>query len=268
LAELSVDEAQRLARLFLTGQAIDSDIQRLQNALTDDQGAALELLAQMQAALDDSAPAGLNGEQDRSVNGRIEALIAPRIKKRGPFAFILKLFKGKPKAAPEEAAAPSRRRRRGSASAEAPAEAAPSPAPAAEEMIGGSLAETLPGDGMEEMAPIAAPSSAAAPAPEAPAAPASQPVEAKPKRPLPAWLLPSLAVLLVLALLGAGAAWWLKRPKSLKAVPAPVLAVPKPSPSPTPMGRVRRATANASESNDALPAEIPATTPMPAGSWN
>ena len=77
MAELSVDEAQRLARLFLTGQAIDTDISRLQNALADDQGAALELLAQMQAALDDSAPAGLNGEQDRSVNTRIEALIAP-----------------------------------------------------------------------------------------------------------------------------------------------------------------------------------------------
>src|SRR6185369_7955437 len=97
MAELSVDEAQRLARLFLTGQAGDAEVQRLQNALTDDQGAALELLAQRQAALDDSAPAGLNAEQDRTVNGRIEALIAPRVKKRGFFAFILKLFKGKPK---------------------------------------------------------------------------------------------------------------------------------------------------------------------------
>src|ERR1700733_3440155 len=111
MAELSVDEAQRLARLFLTGQAIDSDISRLQNALSDDQGAALELLAQMQAALDDSAPAGLSGEQDRSVNSRIEALIAPRVKKRGFFSFFTRLFKRKPK----EEAKPTRTRRRGAA---------------------------------------------------------------------------------------------------------------------------------------------------------
>ncbi len=187
MAELSVDEAQRLARLFLTGQAGDAEIARLQGALADDQGAALELLAQMQAALDDSAPAGLSAEQDRSVNSRIEALIAPRVKKRGPFSFISKLFKRKPKA--EEAPKATRTRRRGAAPAAEPeATSAPAPTAIPEPMVSDDLGETLPGAGMEEMAPIAAaPAATAAPEKAAPSGAKEKPA----KKPMPAWLMPA-----------------------------------------------------------------------------
>src|SRR5262245_1173390 len=145
MAELSVEEAQRLARLFLTGQARPAELQRLQSALNDDAATALELLTQMQTALDDSAPAGLNAEQDRAVNGRIEALISPRVRKRGFFALILRLFKRKPKAPKDDA--PTRVRRRGGSSPEPEPEAPP-----VSEPVPDSMGETLPGgEGMEDM---------------------------------------------------------------------------------------------------------------------
>ena len=97
MAELSVEEAQRLARQFLTGAASSADVQRLQADLGDD--LSLELLAQIQTALDDVAPAGLTVDQARSVDSRIEALLLPRIKKSGAFGWLKKLFKGKPKIA-------------------------------------------------------------------------------------------------------------------------------------------------------------------------
>jgi hypothetical protein len=283
MAELSVDEAQRLARLFLTGQAGDAEVQRLQNALTDDQGAALELLAQMQAALDDSAPAGLNAEQDRTVNGRIEALIAPRVKKRGFFAFILKLFKGKPKPTEEESQSKSRRRRRGGA---AEPEAPSSPAPAESAPAHDAMAETLPGggDGMEEMAPIAAAPPAESDSNASVGAgsprPAPAPAESAAKRGLPAWLAPALIVLVLAAVAAYGVRWFLGRPKTKTPVPvvapAPTPAAtavpamptaPKPSLSPTPAGQGHRALAVGAPNSKPLPAEIPATTPVPAGQW-
>ncbi len=99
MAELSADDAQRLARQFLTGKAAKADVARLAAALPEDQTLALELLSQMQAALDDVAPSALSVEQDRSVDARIEALIAPRIKKRGLFGWLGKLFARRPKPA-------------------------------------------------------------------------------------------------------------------------------------------------------------------------
>lgn len=272
MAELSVDDAQRLARLFLTGQAGDNDISRLQSAVAEDQGVALELLAQMQAALDDSAPAGLNSEQDRSVNSRIDALIAPRIKKRGFFSFITKLFKRKPK----EEAKPTRTKRRGAAVEVAP-EPAPVPEPSvvATPVVGDDLGETLPGGGMEEMAPIAA-APVATPAPSAPApepAPSAAAETDKPKKGLRLPLLPIFGALIVVALVVGAVQWWRTRPKAVKPV-APVVAVvptpvaPKPTPSPTPAGRARRALAVAPTNDEPLPAEIKAMTPVAAGSSN
>jgi hypothetical protein len=286
MAELSVDEAQRLARLFLTGQAGSAEIQRLQNALADDQGAALELLSQMQAALDDSAPSGLTVEQDRVVNGRIEALIAPRVKKRGFFAFILKLFKRKPKPTEEESQSKSRRRRRGGSPE-------PEPAPAVETApVTDSMDETLPGGGMEEMAPIAAASAPAAEV-ESPRTDFS-PDEDKPaparKRGLPGWLLPLILILLIVTGLGYGVRWFLRRPKALKpvvvevvqppvaaitalpsaavsAAPTAVTAKPSPTLSPTPVGRGHRAMVVGAPGSEPLPAQLPPTTPVSAGQW-
>ena len=274
MAELSVDEAQRLARLFLTGQAGDTEVLRLQNALGEDQGVALELLAQMQSALDDSAPGGLNAEQDRSVNTRIEALLTPRIKKRGPFSFIMKLFRSKPKVAEEEAPAKSRRRRRGAEPEAAPPP--PEPAPLPEPMIGGpadSLGETLPGEGMEEMAPIAAPSPIV-PAPDAALGAGSpSPAPAIPGEPAARnkFVMPvliGLGVVAIIGLIGLGIRAWIHRAKPAPR-PAPTVAVtvsPRPTAIPKPSG-VHRGVAVGPGSNEALPSEIPATTPVSAGSW-
>ena len=273
MAELSVDEAQRLARLFLTGQASDTEVSRLQNAIGDDQGAALELLAQMQAALDDSAPAGLSAEQDRSVNGRIEALIAPRVKKRGPFSFLFKLFRRKPKE--EEAPKASRTRRRGSAPESAPAPEPEVAAPAVmalPEPASDDLGETLPGAGMEEMAPISAPAAAPVPAPAPEPAAASS--DAPQKKALPGRLIPIVGVLLLLAAIGFGVKAWMQRPKAGQPLAAQVPVAPtapvapKPTPSSTPAGRARRAVAIAPIDQEPLPAEFKATTPIASGSSN
>lgn len=115
MAELSVEEAQSLARQFLTGKAGADEIARLRAALENDQTAALELLAQMQTALEDVAPSGLTLEQGAAVQERLEALIVPRIKRRGLKGIIQRLFGAK------------RKRPALSASVTAPASAAPAP---------------------------------------------------------------------------------------------------------------------------------------------
>ena len=271
MSELSVDEAQRLARLFLTGQASELEIGRLQSALSDDQGAALELLAQMQSALDDSAPAGLNAEQNRSVNGRIEALVAPRVKKRGPFGFLRKLFKAKPKATEEEAPSKSRRRRGNSSIPQPEPVAVPDPSPRVSGELD-NLSETLPGDGLEEMAPIAAPPAIVAATASAATNSERGALPAKPasKRRLPTYFIPAVIGILGLLLLGLGVRWFVHRPKSVK--PAAGLTVhnvvaPSIQATPTPSKRTHRGVAVAPLNNDALPAEIPATTPVSAGNW-
>jgi hypothetical protein len=294
MPELSVDEAQRLARLFLTGKAGDNEIQQLQGALADDQGAALELLSQMQSALDDSAPAGLNAEQERSVASRIEALIAPRVRKRSLLGFFKKIFRGSPKAAEEPAPSKSRRRRGGSAEAPAPA---PSDTPPDD-----ALSDTLPGatgDGMEEMAPIAAGGGSSAADEGGDGSTVSLPAKpAKKKSGGWIWVLVGLlGSLLLLGLLGAGVAFWFHaKSKRARPMPAavthpatapggdgsppvalsPSAAAPKPPvaptavPTATPMGSVHRGISIAPQNSDgseALPAQIPATTPVSAGSW-
>jgi hypothetical protein len=291
MPELSVDEAQRLARLFLTGKAGDSEIQQLQGALADDQGAALELLSQMQSALDDSAPAGLNAEQERSVASRIEALIAPRVRKRSLLGFLKKIFRGSPKAAAE--AAPSKSRRRRGASAE-------TPAPSAVEAVpDDALSDTLPGGGMEEMAPIAAGGASASVDAGDEAAVALPAKPAKKKSGGWVWVMVGLlGSLLLLGLVGAAVLFWFhSRTPKARPVPHPAAqahpmaapgadgsappspgaaATPRPmavataAPTATPMGSVHRGLSIAPQNSDgseALPAQIPATTPVSAGSW-
>jgi hypothetical protein len=276
VAELSVDEAQRLARQFLTGMASPADVSRVSNALADDSTLALELLSQMQAALDDVAPSALNAEQDRSVDSRIEALIGPRIKKRGFFGWFKKLFGRKPKRAEEPA--PSRRRKRGSE----PAAAAPLPEP--------SLPAPSAGGGddmMEEMVPIASSPAEGVPADAAPpeAKAAAKPAAKKASTPRN-WkpLLTGLGALILLAGLGYGAfagfkAWQAHRQAAadaaakaaaqaalakaaLKPTPLPTAA---PTAVPTPGGSLHRERATAAREDEPLPSQLPPTTPQAAG---
>lgn len=256
MAELNVDEAQRLARLFLTGLASKEDVQRLQAALPDDQTLALELLAQVQTALDDVAPEGLDSAQAQSVAARIAALVAPRVKRRGFLSLFKRLFRARPPAPPAEA----RVSRRG-----APA-AAPAPAPP----VAADLDE---GGGLEDMAPIA-PAADAARVPE----PASEPLEDAPPPPRAAgparraWLVwAGLGLLLV-----AGALYLAGRQRQVAPPAKPIAAVasvastppatprPAPTPLPSPGGPIRRESALGPARNGPLPAALPPTTPQSA----
>jgi len=274
LVELSVEEAQRLARQFLTGKAGEADIQRLQAGLAEDQTLALELLAQIQTALDDVAPSGLTVDQAKSVDSRIEALVVPRIKKSSAFGWLKKFFKSKPKSeASEEGEAPAKRRKFKTGSAGSPQvhEAAVVAAPPAE-LPAPSVIED--GDGLEEMAPISsAPveASAPAPAPEAskaePAAP-PKPVDSEAAKKRKALLLKVLAVLAVMALLGGLVWWWMHHPKAVPAPVAPpvVLTMPAPTPKPTLVNRTPQRGRNLSQpKQEPLPAQLRVTTPQAAG---
>jgi hypothetical protein len=155
LAELSVEEAQSLARQFLTGKAGEGEIVQLRTALETDQTAALELLAQMQTALEDVAPAGLSVEQSALVLAQVESLIIPRIQHRGLIGLFKRLFgsKNKPLLAPPTAAAP--------AAPAAPAAAPPVPAPVPDKAskpapMAPAPARSAEAD-LEETAPIGGP---------------------------------------------------------------------------------------------------------------
>lgn len=289
MADLSADEARRLARQFLTGTAAPTEVSRLSAALADDATLALEMLSQMQTALDDVAPSALNAEQDRSVDSRIEALIGPRIKKRGFFGWFRKLFGRKPKRAEEPA--PSRRRKRGAPSglAEEPAgtsgQASVAELPMPTVAAGGD-------DMMEEMVPIASPSgpaeteaavaSAAGTSGQALVAPqrAKAPAKSRDWKPL----LAGLAAVIVIAGLGYGAlagfkAWQAHKQAAADAAakaaaqaalakaalkPTP-LPTPAPSAVPTPSGALQRVRSVAQREDEPLPAQLPATTPQAAG---
>lgn len=269
MAELSLEEGRRLARQFLTGSASPAEVERLAAFLPEDQTLALELFAQMQAALDDVAPSALTAEQDRSVDARIEALIVPRIRRRGPFGWLGKLFRRSPKPA-----APARRR--GLAARVAP----PVPPPAPVELPPPSL----PAEGglMEEVAPIVATPEAppSAPAAEQPRGEA-EPFQAAvpPLPPAKKWGSPRIWSLLggaLLLLLLAGAwglrLWWQQRAAGRAAGQAPPPPAPRPTPPPTPGPapspaplRPLREPAVAGDPGAPLPAELPPTTPQPAG---
>ena len=273
MAELSVEEAQRLARQFLTGLAGDADGGRLESVLAEDQTLALELLAQMQSALEDVAPEGLTQEQVKSVDARVEALVGPRIRRRGFFGVFKRLFKRRRKPVPARVA----RRANAPDPVETPA---PAPAPMVESPL-------LPdGEGMEEMAPIAAaplPSEALAHMEGLDTSPAPAPAP-KPAAPVPAaaaepsgagfpWLALGGAVL-VLGLLGLGGSWaWARfrnrqAPRPLQAALAAPTPVRGPVPTPAPKGPApaRRDVVLATKNQfDTLPAALPPTTPQSAG---
>jgi hypothetical protein len=273
MAELSVEEAQRLARQFLTGLAGDAEVGRLESALADDQTLALELLAQMQSALEDVAPEGLTQEQVKSVDARVEALVGPRIRRRGLFGIFKRLFKRRRKPVPARVA----RRPEPRETREAPA-----PVPATVPEAAG-LAD---GDGMEEMAPIAPstgsgqssaplPSEALAHLGGVEEAPASAPESASgPGFPWMA-LLATVVVIALLAFAGLeGWSAWSRRHARPKAAPVaasqPVAAKPPAAPAPTaaPKGPApaRRDVVPGTRSGaDTLPAAIPPTTPQAAG---
>lgn len=279
MAELSPDEASRLARGFLTGKAAEAEVNRLQVAVQVDEKAALELLRQMQTALDDVAPAGLTRDQWAVVDSRVHALIQPRIKSGGLaiFAALFNLFKRKPK---EDGGTTRVKRRGGGAPEAAPTTTTlpePTPPPV-QESAPDLLGETM---GMEDMAPIAAPAPAAA----METAPVSVPATAKASkaekaakpagpsslsRPGVRW---SLAALLVVAGLG-GLFWTLKDPLAgwwarFTAKKEPVVAaLPQPAPTPKPAGPPRRALPGPGGQEEPLPAALPEATPRPAGSWD
>jgi hypothetical protein len=261
MAELSVEESQRLARLFLTGLASEADVQRLAGSLPDDPTVALELLAQVQTALDDVAPEGLDKEQAQSVTARVAALVQPRVKRRGLFSLFKRLFRRRPPAAAPAPAGDSRADSRGTLGAELDAPMAPVPAG-----VGGPPAMDE-GAGLEEMAPIA-------PAPEAapfaaPLEPARAPVAVPPP---PARHASGVALTLtVLAVLAALVGAYLlrhRRPAAAAAHPAAAKPSLAPVPTPKPAGpalRERAIAVTGSAANEALPAALPPTTPLPAG---
>ena len=96
MAELSVEEIRQLARGFLTGQAEPGQLENMKQVLDEDPQLGLELLTQMQSALDEVAPAQLSPEQWKKVDEKVEAVFAPLASgRRGfhPFRFLAKLFK-------------------------------------------------------------------------------------------------------------------------------------------------------------------------------
>lgn len=246
MAELSVEEAQRLARLFLTGLASGPDVQRLQAALADDQTLALELLAQVQTALDDVAPEGLDTVQAQSVAARIQALVAPRIKRRGFLSVFRRLFRARP-------LAEARVARRG----------APPPPPAPAPAVGAPDLDE--GGGLEDMAPIA-------PTVEAPSPPPGRGEEPPQRRAgqgaRRGWLLGLGLLLAVGALLLLEHRRGAPYPARPVAHPASFLAAPPPRLSPVPTlalrVAIRRESALGSSGNGPLPAALPPTTPQSA----
>ena len=203
----------------------------------------------MQTALDDVAPEGLDSGQAQSVAVRIEALVAPRVKRRGFLSLFKRLFRARP---PAEA----RVARRG-----APAAAPPAPAPA---VAAPGLDE---GGGLEDMAPIAPTVEAPRPLEGRAEAPSRRQARQGIRR---VWLLGlGLGLLLV-----AGALFLAQRrraaPSPARPVPPPAAgpAAPPPrlSPAPTPAPRVaiRRESALGTSGNGPLPAALPPTTPQSA----
>jgi hypothetical protein len=153
LADLKDEEIKRLASDFLTAKAGEAEVAALHTALENNAAAALEFLAQVQAAREGAGRAGLTAEQNESVRQRVEALIASRARKRGFFG----LFRGRPKPipAPEPVPAPA---------------SAPVPVP-----IAVPAAAPLPGSAaVPAAAPLPAPVAASAPLAPPAAAPLSR----------------------------------------------------------------------------------------------
>jgi hypothetical protein len=230
LAELSVEEVSALAKKFLIGQADVQSGAKLQQVVDEDPTAALELLTQMQDALDHVSPYGLNPDQWKDVDFKVLPVIQGRARKSGGGLFA-GLFGGRGKRAAKPKATKVKRRSSSPAltgraekkKEEVKAEEAASETEAAALEEGGGSTGVI-----------------------------------------------VMAVLLLLAAGAGGAYWWffarVKPQPPRKAVV--VLPTPTPTASPTPNLGARRGVPPPPMQDAPVPAEIPPATPKPAGQVN
>ena len=262
MPDLSTEDVRRLARDFLVGRGGEAELEDAKRAMDAGPALSQELLKQMQAALEDVAPAGFSPDQWKEIDARVAALIQPLAKSSFGLGFLGSLFSRlfKRKAAPKTS---GRIKRKGAFDEGAPK------APEVSVASPSTLASPSPGldgsEGMEEMAPIApaaAQVQAAAPAAEDRPAPAPRPRRSL--GPVLAW---SLLILLVGGL-GAWGAWklpplWKARHKAVAL--AKVLPTALVTQAATPRtGPPSRQQPPASQS-EPLPSELPPMTPQPAG---
>lgn len=274
MAELSVEELSRLTRNFLVGRGGEAELEDTKRTMEADPQLAMEFLQQMQTALDEVAPAGFNPEQWAQIDSRITTVMAPLIKSGG-LGFVGKLF-GKLFKKNRSADGASRIKRKG-APPEIPSRPVPSESPvslvSAEPVV--APASSMPGEVMEEMAPIA-------PSPP-PMLPEELPREAPQRREPEAapavagssrvWtrVLAFLALVLILVGLafwkGQGILNWARALK--KPAPAPALAVlPVPTVRPTVNTGPPHRAQPPSTQDEPLPSELPPMTPQAAGNVN
>ncbi len=233
MIELNVDEINALARVFLTGRGREEQLQQAQEVVEEDPQFPLELLAQMQSALDDVPPYGFTREQWKIVDQRVSALYATRVRRHffNPIAWLLGLFKSAPKPATTAGAeAEPKRRWRGAA---APVE---------------DVSSSTSGDGIEDMAPISA----------VPTQVKSAPVVTRRPIKIPWGLIKALLAVTLLVLVGWFVTPWIK---AYFAKPAPQ----EPAPPPQPKGPPRRAAPASAPNDEPLPAEIAPQDPRSAG---
>ena len=285
MAELNADELKRLARDFLVGRGGEAELEDTKRAVDAGPELAMALLQEMQAALDDAAPAGFSPDQWKEVDNRVAALIQPLVKSAFGLGFVGKLFSGlfgkksgtppsgriKRKGAPEPAAV---------ALPAVPSSAAPSSLISADAPIVPPAAEVS--EGFEEMAPIAplqflsplpiqsaAPVLGAAlevvPATDAAVAnPETAPASSKSGKGMAVVALVLLAICLF-----AWGAWKLSLLlQSRRKAQSPALAAltPEASPVPTPNSGPPKRLLPQDWQTEPLPSELPPMTPQPAGS--
>jgi hypothetical protein len=97
--ELGVDEISRFSRRFLAGNADQATVNKLKDSIEEDLQVALELLTQMQEALEETAPFGFTPEQWIEVDSKVLKFFEPfkgGSKSSGP-GFFSKLFSGSKK---------------------------------------------------------------------------------------------------------------------------------------------------------------------------
>ena len=284
---LSVEELRKLARGFLTGQAEPRELESMKKILGEDLQMGLELLTQMQTALDETAPARLAPDQWKTVDEKVAALFEPHTSAKRGFSFVgwLKKLFGKKKSASVRV-----KGRRGEVES------------AEEDVLPMPEVESAPGIEADDMAPIAPENPEASRenseidsddmAPISDSDDITAAVDGaldkkdskknKIKFSLPAGAekaLKFMALVLVLAaLLWAIWIYWLagvfadKPVKTEKSRPAPVKAAVKPTeiptrvPTPGPQAP-RRAVfvPDWSQADEILPAEVAPTTPVAAG---
>jgi hypothetical protein len=228
LAELSVEEVGTLAKKFLIGQADVESGGKLQQVVDEDPTAALELLTQMQDALDHVTPYGLNPDQWKEVDAKVLPFIQGHSKKSASGLFG-GLFGGAKKAGKPKASKVKRR--------------------SSSPVLTGK-AERKPG---EEK-----------PVKEEPSAEAS---EASPEEGGSRAGTVVMILLLLAAASAGGAYWWFFAHRQPQPPKKAVVMPPTPTafPSPTPNRGARRGQPPLPMTDAPIPAEIPPATPRPAG---